>query len=212
MRETGSIRTLAISIGRPASADEVIEQLTRIARERGGLPLVLVTDNGGPYRSEQLARWLALHGVLHHLTLPHTPQHKRLRRARLRRLEGAGGRRRVAAHRGPRRRARRPARRRDPDRLQPTPRDARLAHRHRRRRDARPRVGPHHPRAGLRDSALQDPASRGGLSRRACSTPRDPRGDPEHVRRMQPHTTTPREEAAERVIRGRCFVSGTAIR
>ncbi len=34
---------------RRSAADEVIEQLTRIAHERGGLPLVLVTDNGGPY-------------------------------------------------------------------------------------------------------------------------------------------------------------------
>ena len=36
---------------------------------------MLLTDNGGPYKSRRLARWLARHGVVHLKSLPRTPQH-----------------------------------------------------------------------------------------------------------------------------------------
>jgi hypothetical protein len=46
-----------------------------VARERGGLPLVLVTDNGPVYVCATVEDWLAEHGVTHLLSLPHTPRH-----------------------------------------------------------------------------------------------------------------------------------------
>ena len=42
---------------------------------RGGAPLVLLTDNGPPYRSEAVEAWCNRHCVLHLFTLPRTPQH-----------------------------------------------------------------------------------------------------------------------------------------
>jgi transposase InsO family protein len=46
-----------------------------VAAERGGLPLVLATDNGPVYTCERVASWLARQGVVQLLSLPHTPQH-----------------------------------------------------------------------------------------------------------------------------------------
>jgi transposase InsO family protein len=45
VRETATPRILAIEVGPPADGDDVLRILERAARERGGLPLVLVTDN-----------------------------------------------------------------------------------------------------------------------------------------------------------------------
>ena len=75
LRDLASGRTVGLSIGLAATTRDVIRLLRHTARERGGLPLVLVTDNGGPYKSRGLARWLARHGVVHLKTLPRTPQH-----------------------------------------------------------------------------------------------------------------------------------------
>ena len=37
--------------------------------------VVLVTDNGGTYRSTAVADWMRQRAVLHLFNLPHTPQH-----------------------------------------------------------------------------------------------------------------------------------------
>jgi len=58
LREVASSRTLSIRVGRAATAAEVIALLEQVAEERGGLPAVLVTDNGGPYVSAELEQWL----------------------------------------------------------------------------------------------------------------------------------------------------------
>ena len=36
---------------------------------------MLVTDNGGPYRSKRLRRWLKAHGITHLRNIPRTPEH-----------------------------------------------------------------------------------------------------------------------------------------
>jgi transposase InsO family protein len=46
-----------------------------VAAERGALPLVLATDNGSIYTRKDVETWLVGHGVVHLLSLPHTPQH-----------------------------------------------------------------------------------------------------------------------------------------
>ena len=75
VRETATPKILAVDVGAPAAGDDVVAILDRVARERGGLPLVLVTDNGPVYVCERVETWLAEHGVVHLLSLPHTPRH-----------------------------------------------------------------------------------------------------------------------------------------
>lgn len=75
VRETSTPKMLAVDVGPPADADAVVRILERLERERGGLPLVLVTDNGPIYVSETVETWLTEHGVTHLLSLPHTPRH-----------------------------------------------------------------------------------------------------------------------------------------
>jgi hypothetical protein len=75
VRDVASGRTLGVSVGRAATAAEVIALLEQVAKERGGLPLVLVTDNGAAYSSEGFEAWLAEREVVHLRSLPGTPQH-----------------------------------------------------------------------------------------------------------------------------------------
>lgn len=75
VRETSTPKILAVDVGSPADGDDVVRVLERVARERGGLPLVLATDNGSIYTRGNVETWLAGHGVVHLLSLPHTPQH-----------------------------------------------------------------------------------------------------------------------------------------
>jgi hypothetical protein len=75
VRETSTPKILAVEVGAPADGDDVVRLLERVALERGRLPLVLVTDNGSIYTCETVETWLARHGVVHLLSLPHTPRH-----------------------------------------------------------------------------------------------------------------------------------------
>lgn len=64
IRDVASTRTIGIAVGKAAEAEDVVALLERTAAERGCAPLVLVTDNGAPYRSDAVASWCARHGVL----------------------------------------------------------------------------------------------------------------------------------------------------
>jgi transposase InsO family protein len=75
VKDVATAGFLALSIGPAATAKDVIALLERLRKERGGLPLVLVTDNGPAYRSRELAVYLHALGVLHLFSLPRTPQH-----------------------------------------------------------------------------------------------------------------------------------------
>jgi len=75
LKDNGSRAVLEVLVGRPATGDQLIALLLCAAARRGGLPLVLITDNGGPNVSAELAAWLAAHGVLQLKNLPRTPQH-----------------------------------------------------------------------------------------------------------------------------------------
>jgi transposase InsO family protein len=75
IREVASTRTVAAAAGRPATGEDVVALLQCTARERGGLPLVWVTDNGPAYRSRVVADFLAVQGVVHLRNEPRTPQH-----------------------------------------------------------------------------------------------------------------------------------------
>ena len=75
LREVASTRTLELSIGPKATAEDVVLLLERAVEARGGAPLVLVTDNGSAYVAAKVERWCAEHGVLHLLNEPRTPEH-----------------------------------------------------------------------------------------------------------------------------------------
>jgi transposase InsO family protein len=74
IRDVASTKTLQASAGAPADGDEIGALLERTADERGTWPLVLVTDNGGPYRSRVVAKCLESHQVIHLFNEPHTPE------------------------------------------------------------------------------------------------------------------------------------------
>jgi transposase InsO family protein len=75
IRDVASTRTLQAFAGAPADGDEIVALLERTAAGRGTWPLVLVTDNGGPYRSNAVAECLEAHQVVHLFNEPHTPEH-----------------------------------------------------------------------------------------------------------------------------------------
>lgn len=75
IRDAGSARIVGISLGASACGQDVVRILESARIERGGLPLVLATDNGPAYRSRALEKYLRLHRVVHLLNLPRTPQH-----------------------------------------------------------------------------------------------------------------------------------------
>ena len=75
IREVASTRTVGAAAGCAAGGEDVVALLQRTASERGGLPLVWMTDNGPAYRSEAVERYLARHGVVHLRNEPRTPQH-----------------------------------------------------------------------------------------------------------------------------------------
>ncbi len=75
LREVASTRTIGMSVGPPALADEVVRLLDAAVAGRCHAPLVLLTDNGGAYRSLAVEAWCRLHSVVHLFSLPHTPQH-----------------------------------------------------------------------------------------------------------------------------------------
>jgi len=75
LRDLASTRTLALSVGPPATSDEVVALLERAVQARGCAPLVWLTDNAAVYHAPVVAAWCRAHGVVHLRTLPYTPQH-----------------------------------------------------------------------------------------------------------------------------------------
>lgn len=71
VKDRGSLACRVIRIGRAASSRDVIEALDA----RKALPLVLASDNGASYCSEETAKWLEERKVVHLRSLPRTPQH-----------------------------------------------------------------------------------------------------------------------------------------
>ena len=75
VREVATTRTLALSAGGAVDTADALAVVAAAAAERGRrYPLVLVTDNGSPYTSEDFERFLAEHHVVHLRSLPHTPR------------------------------------------------------------------------------------------------------------------------------------------
>jgi transposase InsO family protein len=75
VRDAGSLRTLLLAVGPPSHGQDVVEQLQVLKSRRGALPLVWSTDNGPPYRSAVVERFLERQRVVHLRNEPRTPQH-----------------------------------------------------------------------------------------------------------------------------------------
>lgn len=75
LRDVASTESLSMRVGPPPSAEDVIVQLERTAKERGAWPHVLVLDNGGPHKSEELAAFLRTKKIVVLLNEPYTPEH-----------------------------------------------------------------------------------------------------------------------------------------
>jgi transposase InsO family protein len=91
VKDVASRRTLLPTVvPRPLCARDTIRKLETLQRH-GRLPLVLATDNGGPYVASEVERWLAEHEVVHLISLPHTPQHNAWIERAFRELEAEAG-------------------------------------------------------------------------------------------------------------------------
>lgn len=74
IKDRGSVLILDSPIGPAASGSDIIRQLEAM-KEKRGLPLVLSTDNGSMYVSQEVSRYLEAQQVIHLRSLPRTPQH-----------------------------------------------------------------------------------------------------------------------------------------
>ena len=75
VREVASTRTLVVSVGPEATAEDLVRALEALRLARGGLPLVICLDNGPAMKSELLALYLAFHEVVALRNLPHVSEH-----------------------------------------------------------------------------------------------------------------------------------------
>lgn len=73
LMDVGSKRTLAIAVGRPAHAGEVIALLDQVRRVRGSLPLVLCCDNAKAYTATAVDTYAKRHDMIVLHSKPHTP-------------------------------------------------------------------------------------------------------------------------------------------
>lgn len=58
VKDRGTLQTVGLSAGQEANSDDVIDLLELMKEEHGVLPLVLQTDNGPPFRSEETQNYL----------------------------------------------------------------------------------------------------------------------------------------------------------
>ena len=75
VREVASTKTLVVSVGAAASAEDLVRALEALRVQRGALPLVISMDNGPAMKSELVALYLAFHGVVVLRNLPYVSQH-----------------------------------------------------------------------------------------------------------------------------------------
>lgn len=74
IKDRGPLVTVGLSTGAPARGQDVVHLLDLLKRTRG-LPLVLGSDNGSPFVSEEAKAYLRREKVIHLRSLPRTPEH-----------------------------------------------------------------------------------------------------------------------------------------
>lgn len=75
VREVASTRTLIVSVGPAATAEDLIRALEVLRISRGGLPLVIGIDNGPAMKSELVELYLRFHEVVPLRNLPYVSEH-----------------------------------------------------------------------------------------------------------------------------------------
>lgn len=75
VREVASTRTLVVSVGPAATAEDLIRVLEHLRAVRGELPLVIAMDNGPAMRSELVGMYLRFHEVVPLFNVPYVSQH-----------------------------------------------------------------------------------------------------------------------------------------
>jgi len=75
VREVASTRTLIVSVGPAATAEDLVRALEVLRLSRGGLPLVIGIDNGPAMKSELVALYLRFHEVVALRNLPYVSEH-----------------------------------------------------------------------------------------------------------------------------------------
>src|SRR5262249_25450693 len=75
LRESASRRNIGLTLGQTVTGSGVVSLLEAVRFERGGLPLVLASDNGSENVNEDVEAYLAKKRVVHLRSLPRTPQH-----------------------------------------------------------------------------------------------------------------------------------------
>jgi len=73
VKDRGSLENVAIAVGGAATGADVVEVLENQKRE-GRLPLVLATDNGPAYKSQEVARFCEKEKLVHLFSRPYVPQ------------------------------------------------------------------------------------------------------------------------------------------
>lgn len=73
VKDRGTLGSVAMAVGRPAKGCEIVEMLER-KKQEGCLPLVLATDNGSTYKSENVLKFCEREKVVHLFSRTHTPQ------------------------------------------------------------------------------------------------------------------------------------------
>lgn len=91
LRDPASRYTLDLAAGRPARGPDVIAALERTAEERGGYPLVYVSDNGPCFVDEGVERFLWSHHIVHLRNVPGTPEHNCWAERAIGELKGESG-------------------------------------------------------------------------------------------------------------------------
>jgi len=91
VREVASTRTLIVSVGPAATAEDLIRALELLRLVRGELPLVISMDNGPAMKSELVALYLAFHEVVVLRNVPYVSQHNAATERGHRELKGACG-------------------------------------------------------------------------------------------------------------------------
>jgi hypothetical protein len=75
VREVASTRTLIVSVGPAATAEDLVRALEVLRLSRGGLPLVICMDNGPAMKSELVELYLRFHEVVPLRNLPYVSEH-----------------------------------------------------------------------------------------------------------------------------------------
>jgi len=75
VKDVSTQKLLAVVAGPAATGSDLVRVLELARSERGATPLVVATDNGGGFGSEELDRHLERERIVHLINLPRTPQH-----------------------------------------------------------------------------------------------------------------------------------------